>query len=293
MRTLRITYFSLFSWLWLKIGLYCFCFLFFQLSNDGGASLTRFGANVVIFMAAVGIIETGQYSLQLLLRKRAYRKGTLILVGSYTVLAILGFYVFHGSDNLVSSEIWNKKIEASWSAFIRGFNVFYWTFFKYALIFLLAKQVFLFWKLIKYKEVKLTALDKESRSAHLEVGAAALENKRALEDFGMLTIKSGKVTYMLSVENIVYLEVCDELTTVYQINGEELELKISLSRFFEMLPKSRFVRVHESRVIALPYVLREEQGCIYMTSYEDKALKLGNSERYPAYKEWKESNRVK
>ncbi|WP_181151228.1 LytTR family DNA-binding domain-containing protein [Sphingobacterium gobiense] len=113
------------------------------------------------------------------------------------------------------------------------------------------------------------------------------------ESFDLMTIKVGAVTYALDVFSIVYLEVYDDTTTVYLNDDSHVEVKIPLSRLLDRLPKSRFVKVHDSRAIAVPYFLRETGGHVYMRCYEDKGLKLGRADRFPEYKEWKERNRLK
>src|SRR5690606_38066515 len=100
------------------------------------------------------------------------------------------------------------------------------------------------------------------------------EQKDFPDNDDKLPIKVGTVTHMLDVRNIVYLEVQDEMTTIYQVDGSSLEVKIPLSRFCERLPKDRFVRIHDSRVIALPYIAREVGGQVYMSFYEDRPLKI-------------------
>lgn len=302
MRSVFLRYISTFSlhwWPWLKIGFYGSYFLFFQISNDAGSSTARFLVNILIFVVAIGIIEICQYTLQLLFRRRRYKKAILVLGGSYSALAIIGYYSIHGSDNSVSAVLWDRQFEASWSTFLGSFNRFYWTFFKYGLILFLLKQILLLIRLRAPKDQTIVPSLTEinavlSESPYHPAMAMEIEEQKDFPDNDdKLPIKVGTVTHMLDVRNIVYLEVQDEMTTIYQVDGSSLEVKIPLSRFCERLPKDRFVRIHDSRVIALPYIAREVGGQVYMSFYEDRPLKISTSETYPEYKRWKEYKRLK
>lgn len=304
MRSVFLNYLSTFSlhwWPWLKIGFYCSYFLFFQISNYAESSVVRFLVNILIFLSAIGIIELCQYMLHLLFRRRHYTKALMVLGSSYIVLAILGYYIIHVKENIVSDVLWNRQFEASWSAFLKSFSRFYWTFFKYALILFLLKQVLL---LIRLRGAKnrganplFITMEPILTDAVRPQGATISMGFESPKDFpdhaDKLPVKVGSITHMLDISNIVYLEVQDEITTIYQVDGSPLQVKIPLSRFCERLPKDRFVRIHESWAVALPYIARESGGKIYMRFYEDHPLKISTSDRYPAYKKWKEHNRLK
>jgi len=273
----RILLFFLHRWNWLKVAFYSIYFLFLQISNNGALSFFDFIVITLIFFVAIGVIELCQYALGLLFSERRYMRASFVFSGSYMMLATLGYYVIHGNENHMSTFMWNPEVEASWSAFLGGFNRFYWTFFKYGVILFLLKKI-----LHSIKSRKIPRDDMNSgKSTDL-----AQENMT-------LTVKSGITTYMVNIFRIVYLEVKDEITTVYLIDGPPLEVKISLTKFFEQLPKNRFVRIHDSWVVALPYIAREAQGYIYMNNYNDKPLKLGKPERFSEYKKWRDDNKLK
>lgn len=299
-------------WPWLKIGFYIFYFLFIQLSNSVESSFARFFVNTLFVIVAIGIIEIGFNCLQHICRSRRYKKAILILGGSYIGLAVIGYYILHGSRNIVATEIWNRQIEASWMTFLASFNQFYWTFFKYAVILFLLKQILLLIRLLEvrgranvatFPEVKallshpsyqtVTSADMDIQDIGSLPIARADQFGRLLDGYRKLKFKAGSVTYMLDIVTIVYLEVHDEITTIYRIDGSHLEVKIPLSKFCEWLPKNRFVRIHDSRAVAIPYIFREVKSHVYMISYEDRPLKLGSQEKYPLYKKWKEYNLLK
>ncbi|PRD46592.1 LytTR family DNA-binding domain-containing protein [Sphingobacterium haloxyli] len=225
---------------------------------------------------------------------------------------MITFYVLHRSDNFIATEIWDRQFEASWGTFMPTFSKLYWTFFKYAVILFLAKQVLLIFRLLPFSDAaKLITVpetkaalsdqsDKEltaQRDREVENALPPLEkvdrSNERWDSSGLLPVRVGRVTYILDVFNIVYLEVHDDTTTVYQKDGSDIAVKYPLSKFYNRLPKGRFVRVNESRVVALPYVWKDNDGHIYMRTYEDKGLKLGRQDKFPEYKEWKDRNKLK
>src|SRR5690606_10854559 len=282
-------------WLWLKIGFYIVYFLFIQIANSTELSFWGIFVNTLIWLVMVGIIEISQYCLHLSFPNRRYINAILILGGNYITLAVIGYYILHESENFVATKIWNQEIDASWYTFLSNYNKFYWAFFKYGIILSLIKQIM---DLFGTKAVLSDRLyTPDCTDVGVENSVSPLlektdEPKEFPNSYGILPVKVGTVTHMLDVFKIVYLEVQDEITTVYQIDGFHLEVKISLSKFYKELPKDRFVRIHDSRVIALPYLVSEKQGHVYMRGYEDRALKLGKHERFPEYKKWKENNRL-
>lgn len=261
-------------------------------------------------LVAVSIMENSQSVLRLAFRRRYFKNATVKLLASYTLLSIFGYYSIHG-QNILADEVWNRKFEASWSTFLPAFNVFYWTFFKYGAMLFLFRQLLLLSRLLIRKERALHAamfrktaeppvcvLGSESElDITKERSVLPLQEKNVKMllplQTDVLSVKVGATTYILDIKNIVYLEVQDETTTVYQVDGTYIAIKIALSRFFERLPKDRFVKIHDSRVAALSYIVKEKQGHLYMSGYEEKGLKMGKPERFPDYKQWKENNRLK
>lgn len=304
--------FSLHWWPLLKANFYIFYFFVIQISNIVDWSFQRFIVNALVYIVAIGVIEISQYGLRLFFRKRRYLRAVLIWGVNYGALAVIGYYVLHGSDNFVATEIWNRQIEASWTIFLLNFNQFYFAFFKYAVILFLIEQMLFLLRVLSFRKrtnpvrfsemepvpsqsIQVTNLDDIDLESSISPSSEQKDKPRKLSSgYHILPIKVGAVTYMLDVFKIVYLEVQDEITTVYQIDGSHFEAKISLSKFCELLPDHRFMRIHDSRAVALPYIIKEKKDCLYMLGYEDIALKLGSSEKYLGkYKKWKENIRSK
>lgn len=285
MKPVFSNYFSTFlfrHWPWVKGGFYTLYFLFIQLTNSAygeESPLIRLLVNILFCTAAISVVEISQLALRLIFRRRRYKKAILHLTGSYLLLATAGYVVFHG-QNVLADEVWDKRFEASLTAFIPGFTAFYGAFLKYGVILFMLKQLLLLLRLLGIKKIATHSIppDKE--------GDVAIPMK-------VLSIKAGATTYILDVNNIAYLEVQDETTTVYEGNGSSISIKKPLSELFAGLPKDRFVRIHDSRVVALAYIKKEERGHLYLTGYEDRALKLGGPDKQQEYKEWKERNRIK
>ncbi|NGM66734.1 LytTR family DNA-binding domain-containing protein [Sphingobacterium sp. SGR-19] len=220
---------------------------------------------------------------------------------NYSTIALIGYYVLHSSNNFVATEVWNREVDASWTIFLLNFSQFYGAFFKYAVILFLIERLLFLLRVLSFR--KRTNLSNRSLQI-VDPGEVKNLIMPLLEQwdqlielssrYRILPIKAGTVTYMVNIFKIVYLEVTDEITTVYQIDGSHFEVKISLSKFCELLPDSRFMRIHDSRAVALPFIIKEKKDCLYMLGYEDTGLKLGSSEKYLGkYKKWKESIRLK
>lgn len=303
--------FLLHWWPWLKIVFYIFYFFFIQMSNSVESSFARFFVNTLFFIVAIGIIEIGLYCLQQVFRRRRYKNAVLTFLGSYIALAIAGYYILHGNQNFVATEIWNREFEASWRTFLLNFNQFYWAFFKYAMILFLIKQMVLLLRLLKVRERANLAIFPETAPTLSDWSfpvnntndivvesliSPAIEQDqpvRLFDNAHKVTFKVGLVTYMLDIDAVVFLEVYDDITTIYRTDGSCFKVKVSLTQLCEWLPKDRIVRIHDSRAVALRYIFREAKGHIYMNFYEDRPLKLGDQKKYRLYKKWKEHNLMK
>lgn len=294
MKPVFSNYFSTFlfrHWPWVKGVFYTLYFLFIQLTNSAyheESSLIRLLVNILFCTAAISVVEISQLALRLTFRRRCYKKAISHLIGSYLLLATAGYVVFHG-QNVLANEVWDRRFEASLTTFIPGFTAFYGAFFKYGVILFMLKQLLLLLRLLGIKKIATHPIPPD-RGVEVATPTDQQNERRPMK---VLSIKVGATTYMLDVNNIAYLEVQDETTTVYERNGSSISIKKSLSELFARLPKDRFVRIHDSRVVALAYIKKEERGHLYLTGYEDRALKLGGPEKQQEYKEWKERNRIK
>lgn len=278
-------------WRWVKGGFYTLYFIFIQLTNSAPheeSPFIRLFVNIIFCAAAIGVVEISQHSLRLIFRRRCYEQGFCCLMDGYLLLATAAYLIVHG-ENIIANEVWNRRFEASLSTFIPGFTAFYGAFFKYGVILYLLKQLLL---LLQLPRIKKTATHAIPPDQGAEVAILTdLQNKWWL--MNVISVKVGATTYILNINNIAYLEVQDEMTTVYERNGSSISIKMSLSRLFAGLPKDRFVRIHDSRVVALAYIKKEERGHLYLTGYEDRGLKLGGADTQREYKRWKERNQIK
>ncbi|MBD1434797.1 LytTR family transcriptional regulator DNA-binding domain-containing protein [Sphingobacterium sp. DN00404] len=279
-------------WWSLKIGFYIVYFAFIQITNSGGESvLENVFVNTVMVIVMISIIEVSQYCLALFFFQKRYLEAFLKGSANYITLAIIGYYFLHENDNVVSAQIWNKDIDASWGMFLKNFSKFYLTFVKYAVILTLLRQVLSFVRKNVYKGKRIVSLVDRNNQ---ETGDVPTERPNEFEFFfeghRTMKFKAGKEAYVIDIATIVYLEVKDEKTTIYRVSGAPLEVKIPLSTFHEWLPEDRFFQIHKSRIIAINYFLFEKIGHVYMNYYEKTPLKLGSQKRYPQYKAWKERN---
>lgn len=294
MKPLISDYFSIFllrRWLWIKGGFYILYFLFIQLTNNvynAESPLVRLLVNVLFCVTAITVVEISQHSLRLIFIRRCYGKAIFRLIGSYLLLGTVAYFIVHG-QNILANEIWDRRFEASLIAFTRGFTAFYGAFFKYGVILYLLKQLLSLSRLPRIKKVATHPIPPD-QGAEAAIPTDLQSERRPMK---VLSVKVGATTYILDINNIAYLEVQDETTTVYEGDGSSISIKMSLSELFSGLPKDRFVRIHESRVVALAYIKKEERGYLYLTGYEDRALKLGGPEKQQEYKEWKERNQIK
>ncbi|WP_165384605.1 LytTR family transcriptional regulator DNA-binding domain-containing protein [Sphingobacterium corticibacterium] len=261
------------------------------MNTDGESVGERIAVNFLLGIVMISIIEVSQYCLQLLFSYRRYLKALLVGSANYIILAIIGYYILHESDNSVSAQIWNKDIEPSWQMFLGNFSKFYLTFVKYAVILTLLRQVLSFDRINVHEGKRIGSMvDKDNQGT----GEVPTERPNQFEFFfdghRTMKFKAGKEAYLIDISTIVYLEVKDEITTIYRVSGAPLEVKVPLSKFQEKLPEDRFFRIHKSRIIAIRYFLYETNGHVCMNYYEKKQLKLGSQKRYPQYKAWKEHN---
>ncbi len=300
-------------WPLIRASFYIFYFVVIQIINSMEWTYDRFKVNILIFITAIFIIEVSLRCFRLFFYKKRYLKAVLICSINYSAIALIGYYVLHSSDNFVAREIWNREVDASWTIFLLNFSQFYGAFFKYAVILFLVEHMLFLLRVISFRtgknsvrpsEMEPMLSDRRSQIANptelkeKDLVSSSLARKSDLQEFDnnshILPIKARSITYMLNIFKIVYLEVCNEITTVYQLDGSHFKVNIPLSKFCEWLPESRFMRVHESRVVALPYIIKEKGDCLYMLGYENLGLKLGRSEKYLGkYKEWKENTRSK
>jgi len=98
-------------------------------------------------------------------------------------------------------------------------------------------------------------------------------NTNVSEDF--LFIKSNKKTYKVKFEDIFYIEGLGDYIKVHTINNK-LVTNLSMKKILEILPESRFYRVHKSFIISLDKIESVEGN---MVAINGNKLPIGNSYR--------------
>ena len=304
----RLYRLTLHWWSFFKATCYIFYFAVLQLYIPSEGSFRHFAVYLLVYSVGIALVELNLYSLRLFVRKKLYIKAIWITCASYVILAIAAYYVLHTGDNFIRAELMGKASRLSWLLFLQNFTLFYLSFFKYAVILFLTKQLFLLLRVISVRNGADTA-KRQERKAELALLSTPDRNVgKALDSTGhrdlvhddptstcitvryILPIKLGVTTYMLQILAIVFLKVLDECTTVYLNNNTFIEVKISLSKFCEWLPDDRFLRIHHSMVVAIPYIVKEDKNLLYMEGYEDVGLPLAKSGKYhEKYKAWKDS----
>src|SRR5690606_10042535 len=262
-------------WSNLKTIFYIGYFVFFQVYNHGSESFIHFIINTLFLVIAICIIEITQYGLKLAFRKHNYGKAVLVILGNYVSFALLGYYILHGSQNILANLIWDRQFEASRSSFLHGFNLFFWTFFKYGIIVFLIGEIMLLLKLVQFKKhVNLSVLSTEqvnfidqlyhvfqgkNECRKTDVGLLPPDKDdinytvEKLKEGRKLSVKSGSVIYVIDPLKIVFMEVQDQLTTIHLVNGTSQTLKVSLSKLEEWLSPDQFARINDKHIIAFQY----------------------------------------
>lgn len=69
-----------------------------------------------------------------------------------------------------------------------------------------------------------------------------------------ITLKQEYNNVVVAVEDILYLEAMENYTKVHRCSGHYILSRTNLKKTLGLLPAGRFVRVHKSYVVALPYV---------------------------------------
>ena len=98
-------------------------------------------------------------------------------------------------------------------------------------------------------------------------------NSNVPNDF--LFIKSNKKTYKVKFEDIFYIEGLGDYIKVHTINNK-LVTNLSMKKILELLPESRFYRVHKSFIISLDKIESVEGN---MVAIHGNKLPIGNSYR--------------
>lgn len=88
-------------------------------------------------------------------------------------------------------------------------------------------------------------------SAKSEVRSQIMHEKENQPDF--LMVKTGYNTIKVNLDDILYIEGLKDYIKIYT-SGKTIQTLNSLKKLQEMLPESRFVRVHRSFIVALPKI---------------------------------------
>lgn len=87
---------------------------------------------------------------------------------------------------------------------------------------------------------------------------------------GSISLTSGRTTFVINVEDIVYIEYIERKIVVHTNEKKEYMSSLSLNKLLSMLPDDLFFRAHKSYVVNIKYIDSIEQA---YSSYYDINLK--------------------
>lgn len=109
------------------------------------------------------------------------------------------------------------------------------------------------------KAVKASSPGKRSEDSHEQI----------------LYLKSGPQTFPVNVSHILYLEKDSNYLTVH-LKDKHFLIRENMSRVFDLVPASEFIRVHKSYVVALRHIKVIEA---YQLTIGDQKIPIGNTYR--------------
>ncbi|WP_437917843.1 hypothetical protein [Sphingobacterium sp. LRF_L2] len=126
---------------WIKIELYSLYFLFMQFSNTKFYTYGQFFSRAIVSVVFLLLVDFIYYRLYKDVHMQLWRNLFFVLVGLYISLALLGYLFFHGFDNIISANLWNKEVPATWILYLKNFSHFFLQAAKYSLILFLCKVI--------------------------------------------------------------------------------------------------------------------------------------------------------
>ena len=118
-------------------------------------------------------------------------------------------------------------------------------------------------------------LQEQARQAGVlaeEVGQSAEET---VDDKDTISIYADRMTHLVKLSNIVYLESAGEYVRLHLSDGTKLVTLFRLKNMENSLQAGRFMRVHRSYIINLDQVLGYTKGRVFLSN--DDYVPIGES----------------
>ena len=95
------------------------------------------------------------------------------------------------------------------------------------------------------------------------------------EESDVLSVHADRMTHLVKLSNIVYLESAGEYVRLHLADGTKLVTLFRLKNMESSLQSSQFMRVHRSYIINLDYVASYTKGRVFLTN--DDYVPIGES----------------
>ena len=95
------------------------------------------------------------------------------------------------------------------------------------------------------------------------------------EESDVLSVHADRMTHLVKLSNIVYLESAGEYVRLHLADGSKLVTLFRLKNMESSLQSSQFMRVHRSYIINLDYVASYTKGKVFLTN--DDYVPIGES----------------
>jgi DNA-binding LytR/AlgR family response regulator len=105
----------------------------------------------------------------------------------------------------------------------------------------------------------LKPINKEKLNAIIKVAVEGLNN-----DNKQLIIRNKKGNYRIIYKDILYIESSARILNINLKSGEEVKFYSKLDDFIERVQDKRFYRCHKSFAVNMDYILKIENGCVFM-----------------------------
>ena len=113
---------------------------------------------------------------------------------------------------------------------------------------------------------ELLQLQEQARQAGVlaeEVGQSAEE---AVDDKDTISIYADRMTHLVKLSNIVYLESAGEYVRLHLVDGTKLVTLFRLKNMESELQSSQFMRVHRSYIINLNHISGYTKGRVFLSN---------------------------
>lgn len=79
-----------------------------------------------------------------------------------------------------------------------------------------------------------------------------------------LTLRTSYSIKSIVLDEILYIESFDDYITIHFRNADALEIRMTLKKMIELLPKNKFLRVHRSYIVSIQYIVMVRNKQIFI-----------------------------